>query len=71
MFTGKATVHCSTNKMTVALDKASMPGIDENFLKLSDPSCSLNSNSTHIMGAMSFSTCGTKIEVWKNIYVSL
>ncbi|XP_031613572.1 deleted in malignant brain tumors 1 protein-like [Oreochromis aureus] len=59
---GKATVHCSTNKMTVALDKASMPGIDENFLKLSDPSCSLTSNSTHIMGAMSFSTCGTKIE---------
>ncbi|XP_022603042.1 uncharacterized protein LOC111223249 isoform X1 [Seriola dumerili] len=59
---GKATVECSPNKMKVALDKASMPDIDENFLKLSDPSCSLTSNNTHITGSMSFSTCGTKVE---------
>ncbi|XP_030580039.1 uncharacterized protein LOC115776464 [Archocentrus centrarchus] len=59
---GKVTVQCSPNKMTVAVEKASIAGIDENFLKLSDPSCSLTSNSTHIMGAMSFSTCGTKVE---------
>ncbi|XP_041645660.1 oncoprotein-induced transcript 3 protein-like [Cheilinus undulatus] len=48
--------------MTVVLEKDSMPGIDENFLQLRDASCSLSSNSTHIMGSMSFSTCGTKIE---------
>ncbi|KAM7014993.1 uncharacterized protein LKV04_013139 [Tautogolabrus adspersus] len=59
---GKANVQCSPNKMTVILEKASMPGIDENFLQLKDSSCSLTSNSTHIMGTMSFSTCGTKIE---------
>ncbi|XP_047436360.1 uncharacterized protein LOC125005227 [Mugil cephalus] len=59
---GKATVHCSPNKMTVALDKASMPDIDVNFLKLRDPSCSLTSNGTHITGTMSFTTCGTKVE---------
>ncbi|XP_040890553.1 uncharacterized protein LOC121179666 [Toxotes jaculatrix] len=59
---GKATVECSPNKMKVALDKASMPDIDVNYLKLSDPSCSLTSNNTHIMGSMSFSTCGTKVE---------
>ncbi|GAA6233828.1 uncharacterized protein LOC108894180 isoform X1 [Lates japonicus] len=59
---GKATVECSPNKMTVALNKASMPGIDENYLKLNDPSCSLTSNSTHIMGSMSLSTCGTRFE---------
>lgn len=59
---GKATVECSPNKMVVVLEKASMPGIDENFLKLRDSSCSLTSNSTHIMGTVSFSTCGTKIE---------
>ncbi|XP_071345849.1 zona pellucida sperm-binding protein 2-like [Trachinotus anak] len=59
---GKATVECSPNAMKVALEKASMPDIDENFLKLSDPSCSLTSNNTHIMGSMSFSTCGTKVE---------
>ncbi|CAK6978953.1 uncharacterized protein LOC122987076 [Scomber scombrus] len=59
---GKAHVTCSPNKMVVTLDKASMPGIDENYLKLKDPSCSLTSNSTHIMGSMSFGTCGTKLE---------
>ncbi|XP_072235973.1 uncharacterized protein [Leuresthes tenuis] len=59
---GKATVHCSTNKMTVVLEKASMPNIDENFLKLRDPSCSLTSNGTHIIGTISFSACGTKFE---------
>uniref|UniRef100_UPI0037E94F65 uncharacterized protein n=1 Tax=Semicossyphus pulcher TaxID=241346 RepID=UPI0037E94F65 len=59
---GKATVQCSPNKMMVVLEKASMPGIDENFLQLLDSTCSLTSNSTHIMGGMSFSTCGTKVE---------
>ncbi|XP_070766241.1 scavenger receptor cysteine-rich domain-containing protein DMBT1-like [Enoplosus armatus] len=59
---GKATVECSPNKMMVALEKASMSGIDENYLKLRDSSCSLSSNATHIIGTMSFSTCGTKLE---------
>ncbi|KAG7481807.1 hypothetical protein JOB18_005707 [Solea senegalensis] len=59
---GKAIVECSPNKMMVTLDKASMPGIDDKFLKLNDPSCSLTANDTHIMGSMSFSTCGTKLE---------
>lgn len=48
--------------MVIILEKASMPGIDVNFLQLIDPSCSLSSNDTHIMGAMSFSTCGTELE---------
>ncbi|KAM9319137.1 uncharacterized protein KZ484_023434 [Pholidichthys leucotaenia] len=59
---GKATVQCFPNKMTVTLEKSSMPGIDVNFLKLRDPSCSLTSNSSHITATMSFSTCGTTIE---------
>lgn len=57
-------MQCLPNKMTVILDKSSMPGIDENFLELKDPSCSLTSNGTHIMGTMSFSTCGTTLQVW-------
>uniref|UniRef100_A0A1A8D1G1 ZP domain-containing protein n=1 Tax=Nothobranchius kadleci TaxID=1051664 RepID=A0A1A8D1G1_NOTKA len=59
---GNATVTCSPNKMTVMLEKASMPDIDEHYLKLKDPSCSLVSNDTYIMGTMSFSTCGTTLE---------
>ncbi|XP_013885169.1 oncoprotein-induced transcript 3 protein [Austrofundulus limnaeus] len=59
---GKAHVQCSPNKMTVILEKSSMPDIDENFLKLKDPTCSLTSNGTHIMGTISFSTCGTELQ---------
>lgn len=55
--------------MVVALEKASMPDIDMNYLKLRDESCSLTSNGTHIIGTMSFTTCGTKFEVRKNIYI--
>lgn len=40
-----------------------MPGTDMNYLKLLDDTCSLTSNSTHIIGVMSFSTCGTVTEV--------
>ncbi|XP_074514060.1 uncharacterized protein LOC141781957 [Sebastes fasciatus] len=59
---GKASVACSPNKMVVALEKASMPGIDENYLKLRDPSCSLTFNGTYIIGSTSFSACGTRLE---------
>ena len=62
-FEGKATVECSADKMTVVLSRASMPGIDERHLTLTDSSCSLTGNNTHIMGSMSFSTCGTKLVV--------
>ncbi|KAF7656584.1 hypothetical protein LDENG_00039390 [Lucifuga dentata] len=59
---GRSSVTCSANQMTVALEKASMPGIDENWLHLRDETCSFTSNDTHILATMSFSTCGTKLE---------
>ncbi|XP_075907223.1 uncharacterized protein LOC142904771 [Nelusetta ayraudi] len=59
---GNASIRCAPNKIEVALEKASMPGIDMNYLKLMDDTCSLTSNSTHIIGIMSFTTCGTQIE---------
>ncbi|XP_056135387.1 ZP domain-containing protein-like [Lampris incognitus] len=73
---GKASVSCSATQMTVVLEKATMPDIDKNWLKLADPSCSLTSNNTHIMATMSFSTCGTTVEdkvdyiVFKNTIIS-
>ncbi|MEQ2219373.1 hypothetical protein XENOCAPTIV_016800 [Xenoophorus captivus] len=39
-----------------------MPDVSEEFLSLRDPSCTLTTNGTHIVGTMSFSTCGTKLE---------
>ncbi|MED6265002.1 hypothetical protein CHARACLAT_021018, partial [Characodon lateralis] len=74
---GRATVQCLPNKMTVVLDKASMPDVSEEFLSLRDPSCTLTTNGTHIVGTMSFSTCGTKLEdkgdyiVFKNEILSI
>ncbi|XP_029964185.1 zona pellucida sperm-binding protein 1-like [Salarias fasciatus] len=59
---GKASVRCWDGKMAVVLEKASMPGIDVNFLRLQDPNCSLSANATHITGAMSLHTCGTTLE---------
>ncbi|XP_016364702.1 CUB and zona pellucida-like domain-containing protein 1 [Sinocyclocheilus rhinocerous] len=39
-----------------------MDGIDQNWLQLRDPTCSLTSNDTHILGTMSLNTCGTTID---------
>lgn len=61
--TGVATVQCLPDRITVTLEKASMPDLDMNYLRLKDPTCSLTSNLTHIIGAMSFTTCGTRVEV--------
>ncbi|TWW67595.1 uncharacterized protein LOC130514772 [Takifugu flavidus] len=59
---GVATVQCLPDRITVTLEKASMPDLDMNYLRLKDPTCSLTSNLTHIIGAMSFTTCGTRVE---------
>ncbi|TNN29322.1 Oncoprotein-induced transcript 3 protein [Liparis tanakae] len=59
---GIVSVTCSPNKMVVALEKASMPGIDVNFLQLLDSSCSLTANATHIVGVTSFTACGTELQ---------
>lgn len=60
---GVATVQCLPNRITVTLDKASMPDLDMTFLKLQDPNCSLTSNRTHIIGIMPLDACGTKEQV--------
>ena len=71
---GKAVVKCSATQMTVSLEKDSMDGIDKNWLKMNDPSCSMSSNDTHIMATMSFNTCGTILEVcvmWVDMAISM
>lgn len=45
------------------LQKASMPDLDRTYLRLRDPTCTLTSNLTHIIGVMSFTTCGTEVQV--------
>ncbi|KAM8877563.1 uncharacterized protein ACB058_003375 [Synchiropus picturatus] len=59
---GTGGVTCAAEQMTVFLEKASIPGIDVRYLQLKDPSCKLTSNSTHIMGTISFRACGTELE---------
>lgn len=66
--TVKAKVVCDETKMTVEVEKSSVTGIDEDHLRLNDPSnsaCDLQrfSNNTHIIGVIPLNACGTQIEV--------
>ncbi|XP_055363206.1 uncharacterized protein LOC114851969 isoform X2 [Betta splendens] len=63
----KTNVICKESTMIVEIDKASLSGISEDHLQLSDSSntlCSLqrHSNRTHIVGVIPLNACGTKIE---------
>ncbi|XP_032417496.1 uncharacterized protein LOC116719171 isoform X5 [Xiphophorus hellerii] len=63
----KATVTCTESAMKVEVDKASFFGLQEDHLRLSDPSntvCSLrrHSNHTHIVAIIPLNQCGTQIE---------
>ncbi|XP_043081520.1 uncharacterized protein LOC122329392 [Puntigrus tetrazona] len=62
VLSGEAEVFCQNNSISIAVSKASMKGIDQNWLQLRDPTCSLTSNDTHILGTMSLNTCGTTME---------
>ncbi|XP_064169282.1 ZP domain-containing protein-like isoform X1 [Anguilla rostrata] len=59
---GKATVICDENTMTVEVEKASIIGLHEDHLRLNDASCTPISNATHVIAAMSLSSCGTILE---------
>ncbi|KAK5608069.1 hypothetical protein CRENBAI_005149 [Crenichthys baileyi] len=63
----EATVTCTESTMKVEVEKASLFGLQEDHLRLSDPSntiCSLDrlSNSTHIVAIIPLNGCGTQIE---------
>ncbi|KAJ3593169.1 hypothetical protein NHX12_005505 [Muraenolepis orangiensis] len=52
--------------MTIALDKSSCKGLNEDHLRLNDPSnpaCSLYSNSTHVIGVIPLNECGTTLRM--------
>ncbi|XP_069575860.1 ZP domain-containing protein-like [Brachyistius frenatus] len=60
-------VICNESSMTVEVEKASFPGLNEDHLQLSDPTntaCSLqtHSNKTHVIGVVPLNACGTQIE---------
>ncbi|KAM4744350.1 CUB and zona pellucida-like domain-containing protein 1 [Anableps anableps] len=63
----QATVTCTETTMKVEVEKASFFGLQEDHLRLNDPSntiCSLDrhSNSTHIVAIIPLNDCGTQIE---------
>ncbi|XP_048024068.1 CUB and zona pellucida-like domain-containing protein 1 [Megalobrama amblycephala] len=62
VLSGEANVICDDNSISIVVSKASMDGIDQNWLQLRDPTCSLTSNQTHILGTMSLNTCGTTMD---------
>ncbi|KAM9765033.1 uncharacterized protein ACNS7B_022243 [Menidia menidia] len=63
----EATVTCNETTMTIEMEKTSVIRSHEGSLRLNsftDSSCNLtkNSNSTHLVGVMPLSSCGTLIE---------
>ncbi|XP_035991734.1 CUB and zona pellucida-like domain-containing protein 1 [Fundulus heteroclitus] len=63
----EATVTCTETTMKVEVEKDSFFGLEEEHLRLSDPSntiCSLDklSNNTHIVAIIPLNGCGTEIE---------
>ncbi|XP_041917822.1 deleted in malignant brain tumors 1 protein-like isoform X1 [Alosa sapidissima] len=74
--TGNGEVSCKENIMTITVNKTSIPGIHDTWLHMIDPSCSLTSNDTHVMGTISINTCGTQMEeegdyiIFKNVITS-
>ncbi|XP_068172177.1 uncharacterized protein [Antennarius striatus] len=61
----KSSVICNESTMTVMILKSSIPGINENHLKLNDATntaCRLRSNSTYIFAVIPLSSCGTQIK---------
>ncbi|KAI1882490.1 hypothetical protein AGOR_G00251300 [Albula goreensis] len=59
---GEANVICTENTMTVEVEKSSIIGLHEDHLRLNDASCTLTSNSTHVIATMSLNSCGTQLE---------
>ncbi|KAG9338039.1 hypothetical protein JZ751_027203 [Albula glossodonta] len=59
---GEANVICSETTMTVEVEKSSIIGLHADHLRLNDPSCTLMSNATHVIGSMSLNSCGTQLE---------
>lgn len=65
--TVKAKVMCDETSIRVEVERSSVRGLDDNHLRLSDPSntvCSLQrlSNSTHVVAVVPLNGCGTQIE---------
>uniref|UniRef100_W5M9I2 ZP domain-containing protein n=1 Tax=Lepisosteus oculatus TaxID=7918 RepID=W5M9I2_LEPOC len=55
--------------MSVFVDKSSIHEVDENNLRLNDPSCKVTSNKSHFIASVSLNSCGTELEEMENSLV--
>ncbi|XP_069037554.1 uncharacterized protein [Lepisosteus oculatus] len=67
--TRQAEVVCSESTMSVFVDKSSIHEVDENNLRLNDPSCKVTSNKSHFIASVSLNSCGTELEEMENSLV--
>ncbi|XP_051953227.1 CUB and zona pellucida-like domain-containing protein 1 [Xyrauchen texanus] len=58
----EAHVTCEHNSMSVTIERSSIKGIHGDHLRLIDPSCRVNSNSTHVFASTPLNGCGTQME---------
>ncbi|XP_039591207.1 cell wall protein DAN4-like [Polypterus senegalus] len=58
----EASVVCTETTMSMFVLKSSVPGLNEQYMRLNDPRCSLTSNSTHLIASVSLNSCGTRYQ---------
>ncbi|KAG2462878.1 ZPP protein, partial [Polypterus senegalus] len=61
-FNAEASVVCTKTTMSLFVLKSSVPGLNEQHMRLNDPRCSLTSNSTHLIASVSLNSCGTRYQ---------
>ncbi|XP_039591243.1 mucin-5AC-like isoform X2 [Polypterus senegalus] len=58
----ETSIVCTKTTMSVFVLKSSAPGLNEHYMRLNDPRCSLTSNSTHLIASVSLNSCGTRYQ---------
>ncbi|XP_051779376.1 uncharacterized protein LOC114647356 isoform X2 [Erpetoichthys calabaricus] len=58
----EASIECTKTTMSLFVLKSSAPGLNEQYMQLNDPRCSLTSNSTHLIASVSLNSCGTRYQ---------
>ncbi|XP_051779476.1 ZP domain-containing protein-like [Erpetoichthys calabaricus] len=58
----EANIECTETTMSLFVLKSSVPGLNEHNSRLNDPTCTVTSNSSHLIASLSLNSCGTQIQ---------
>ncbi|XP_051512461.1 uncharacterized protein LOC127416906 [Myxocyprinus asiaticus] len=72
-----ANVICTGTNMVIEIEQVNSVRLHKDYLRLNNPSCTLDSNGTHVLANISLNACGTMIEeddlyiIFKNAIISM